>query len=354
MPMEGFLEDQTKNSSLRDILTQFFFSKTPTYFALGYFHVWMDYFYTKGGTGVLPKLIHNKILENNGTIKLNTQIKEIIPFKSKIIDIEGNSYKYDYLIWAADLKTLYKQLNTTGLDQKTIKNIDIQSTIISSSKPAESSFILNLAINCPPSYFKEKCGEHTFYTPSKHGLGNTSKEDKQELIDNFENKSKKDILDWLDNFCNLNTYEVSIPTLRDSSLSPKDKTGIMISCLFDYNLIKKINDAGWSDQFRKETENRIIKVFTKFFYKDFEKDIIFKFSTTPLTINNVVGSSGGAIVGWSFESKPPVFNKLKDMPKSAQTPIPNVYQAGQWAYAPAGVPIAMLTGWHATQEIKKR
>ena len=42
------------------------------------------------------------------------------------------------------------------------------------------------------------------------------------------------------------------------------------------------------------------------------------------------------------------------MPKSAQTPIPNVFQAGQWAYAPAGVPIAMLTGWHASQEIMKK
>jgi hypothetical protein len=44
---------------------------------------------------------------------------------------------------------------------------------------------------------------------------------------------------------------------------------------------------------------------------------------------------------------------LKDIPKSALTPIPGVFQAGQWAYAPAGVPIAMLTGWHASQEVIK-
>jgi len=354
MPMEEFLEEQTNNSSLRDILTQFFFSKTPTYFALGYFHVWMDYFYPKGGTGVLPKLLHNKILENNGTIKLNTQIKEIIPSELKIVDKEGNSYKYDYLIWASDLKTLYKNLNTIGLDDNTIKNINTQSELIESANPAESSFILNIAVNIPPSYFKDKGGAHMFYTKSKKGLGNISKGAKKEILDNFERKSKKEIFDWLDQFCNLNTYEVSIPSLRDSNLSPKDKTGIMISCLFDYELIKKINDAGWSDEFRKQMENRIIKLFSESLYKNFEKDIIFKFSTTPLTINNVVGSSNGAIVGWSFETKSPVFNKLKDMPKSARTPIPNVYQAGQWAYAPAGVPIAMLTGWHATQEIVKR
>jgi phytoene dehydrogenase-like protein len=49
-----------------------------------------------------------------------------------------------------------------------------------------------------------------------------------------------------------------------------------------------------------------------------------------------------------------VVNKLKDIPNSVLTPIPGVFQAGQWAYAPAGVPIAMLTGWYATQKIIKR
>ena len=65
------------------------------------------------------------------------------------------------------------------------------------------------------------------------------------------------------------------------------------------------------------------------------------------------GSSEGAITGWSFETKIPVENKLKDIPKSVLTPIPGVFQAGQWAYSPAGVPIAMLTGWYASQKIIK-
>ncbi|QSX09500.1 NAD(P)/FAD-dependent oxidoreductase [Alkalibacter rhizosphaerae] len=351
MPMEEFLGDLTDNESLKDILTQFFFRKTPTYFALGYFHVWLDYFYPKGGTGVLPKLLHEKILEGGGKFKLNTTIKEVIPSKSKVTDSDGNIYEYDHLIWAADLKTLYKGLNTIGLDENVTKKIAAQSEMIFSSKPAESSFILYLAVDRPLSYFREKGGEHAFYTPSRKGLGKTNRETKEELIEDFEKKSKEEVFAWLNDFCNLNTFEVSIPALRDSTLAPDGKTGIMISCLFDYDVVDKINGAGWIDEFKNEMENQIIKIFSKSFYQDFEKDILFKFSTTPLTIRKTVGSTGGAIVGWSFETKSPVFNELKDMPKSAQTPIPNVFQAGQWAYAPAGVPIAMLTGWHATQEI---
>lgn len=354
MPVEDFLDKLTANQSLKDILTQFFFRQTPTYFALGYFHVWLDYFYPKGGTGVLPKLLQEKVLANQGKIKLNTQIKEIIPAEAKIIDAKGNSYQYDYLIWAADLTTLYEQVNLQGLNEKIKQQIINQKQKIDRAKPAESSFILNLAVDRPPAYFINKGGAHSFYTPSKKGLNEVVKAAKEELLTNFAQKSKKEILKWLDQFCDLNTYEVSIPVLRDETLAPQGKTGIMISCLFDYEIIKKIASAGWGNEFKNEIESRIIKIFSKSYYRDLEKDIIFKFSTTPLTINSVVGSSGGAIVGWSFETKAPVFNKLKDMPKAAQTPIPNVYQAGQWAYAPAGVPIAMLTGWHATQEIIKQ
>ena len=88
-------------------------------------------------------------------------------------------------------------------------------------------------------------------------------------------------------------------------------------------------------------------------FEDIDEDILFKFSSTPLTVNKVSGSSEGAITGWSFETDIPVIYKLKDIPKSVLTPIPRVLQAGQWAYAPSGVPIAMLTGWYATQELMK-
>ena len=354
MPMEEFLKNRTDSQSLIDILTQFFFRKTPTYFALGYFYVWLDYFYPKGGTAVLPKIIHEKVLKEGGRIKFNTYVKKVLTKDKKVIDSDGNAYEYDHLIWASDLKTLYEDIEIEGLDNSVIEKIGSKKNEIESSKPAESSFIMFTAVNRPSSYFKDKGGEHFFYTPSKQGLGDTCKERKEKLLNNFESKSKAQVLEWLDDFCNLNTYEVSIPVLRDESLAPEGKTGIMMSCLFDYEVIEKINEAGWADDFKLEVENRIIKIFSKTFFKDLEKDVIFKFSSTPLTINKMVGSTGGSIVGWSFETKAPVFNELGDMPKCARTPIPDVYQAGQWAYAPAGVPIAMLTGWHASQEIIKK
>ena len=354
MPMEVFLAGLTDNQSLIDILTQHFFRKTPTYFALGYFYVYLDYFYPRGGTNALVHLLHENILDLGGEIRLNKQIVEVIPSESRIIDSEGSSYEYDSLVWAADLKTLYRRLNPTGLSEAVCDLIDSRSQRIRSSQGAESVFILYIAVDRPPSYFQANGGEHVFYTPSKDGLRETNREKRQSLIDHFDEKSKSEILGWLDDYCRLNTYEISIPVLRDPNLAPEGQTGLMISCLFDYAIIENIGKAGWYDEFKQTMEDRIINVFSQSIYEGFDRDILFKFSSTPLTISKISGSSEGAITGWSFETDIPVVNKLKDIPKSVLTAVPGIYQAGQWAYAPSGVPIAMLTGWYAAKEIIKR
>ena len=354
MPMEDFLKRLTDSQSLIDILTQHFFRETPTYFALGYFYVYLDYFYPKGGTATLSNLLEEEVLVCGGEIKLNRLIVEVDPSESKVTDSEGNTYHYDHLIWAADLKTLYRNLNLVGLDEKLAEAIESRAKSIRSSKGAESVFILFIAVDRPPSYFQANGGEHMFFTPSRKGLGETNRGQRLSLIEDFDKKSKKEILDWLENFCSLNTYEISVPALRDSTLAPDGQTGLMISCLFDYSVIENIEKAGWYHEFKETVEDRVIRIFSQTIYKDLDNDILFKFSSTPLTINKVSGSSKGAITGWSFETEIPVVNKLKDIPKSVTTPIPGVLQAGQWAYAPSGVPIAMLTGWYTTREIIKR
>jgi phytoene dehydrogenase-like protein len=354
MPMEDFLADFSENQSLIDILTQLFFRMTPTHFALGYFYVYLDYFYPKGGTGSLPRLLQEKVIDQGGTIKINTQITEVIPSENRIVDSEGNSYDYDHLIWAADLKTLYKDLNLAGLDPSISSGIESEKGQIQKSKGAESVYIMFITVDQPPSFFESRGGPHLFYSPSRYGLGEIHRGDRIALLDEFERKTKDEVLAWLDSFCENNTFEVSVPALRDSSLAPKGQTGVMISCLFDYELIEKVEAAGWYDEFKAYLDKRIIEIFSRTIYPDFSKDIIDIYSSTPLTINKVSGSSGGAITGWSFESDIPVIDTLKDIPKSVLTPIPNIYQAGQWSYAPSGVPIAMLTGWYATQKIIKK
>lgn len=354
MPIEEFLQKLTGNQSLIDILMQHFFKGTPTYFALGYFYVYLDYFYPRGGTGIFKDLLTDKVKQGGGKISLNKQVAQILPAQSKVVDTEGAEYPYDHLIWAADLKTFYRNLDSTGLDKPTTRKYELEKQKILSSKGAESVFILNLGVNRPPSYFKDHGGEHLFFTPSKQGLGDTNRSQQVTLIENFAHMPKSEVIEWLDRYCDLNTFEISIPVLRDSSLAPQGQTGLMVSCLFDYQVIKNVEEAGWYAEFKEHLENRILRILSDTLYKDLDKDILFKFSSTPLTINKLTGSSEGAITGWSFEAEPPVIYKLTDVGKSVVTAFPHIYKAGQWAYAPAGVPIAMLTAWHAYQKIIKQ
>ena len=48
-PVIDYLKNYTKNQSLLDIIAQHFFQDTPTFFALSYFKLYLDYNYPRGG-----------------------------------------------------------------------------------------------------------------------------------------------------------------------------------------------------------------------------------------------------------------------------------------------------------------
>ena len=352
-PIEPLLKQILSNQSLIDIISQHFFKNTPSFFALGYFYIYLDYIYPKGGTGQIPDAIRQKVIEWGGKIQTCTEITEVIPYESKIKDVNGITYTYDQLIWSADLKTLYQIVKTDDLEEKTSRAIVDQKERYHSKRGGDSIFSLFIGVDVPPENFGSISNGHFFFTPSKKGLGEIHWSTLKSLIANFENTSKEQILQWLDEFCKHNTYEISIPALRDPSLAPKGKTGLILSLLFEYELIKKVQEAGWYEDFKTEVETRILETLTNSVYPEIKDKVLFRFSSTPLSISNEAGTSEGAITGWSYEMPVPVVSNLKDIADSVRTPIPKVLQAGQWAYSPAGIPTAILTGWYAAQHIMK-
>jgi len=354
MPVEDYLKTIVKNPSLRDVIAQHFFKNTPAFFALSYFSLYLDYFYPKGGVGKLSEALKNKILECGGEIKTETKIIEVLADKCLVRDQNDISYKYDNLVWAADLKTLYKILEAKGLALKSREKFDETKIRMLKNRGGDSVFSLFLEIDEPIESFRKIANGHFFYTPSKIGLGETHRKELYELLNNFEKVTKEQILNWLDKFTKLNTYEISIPGLKDPELVPTGKTGMIISFLVEYDLFKEIQKAGWLNEFISELENRILSVISDSVYPMLKDKIIAQFSFTPLSIENRVGSSEGAIVGWSFEKSMPVVNKIQISDRSVLTPIPSIYQAGQWAYSPTGVPMSILTGKLAADKILKK
>jgi phytoene dehydrogenase-like protein len=261
-----------------------------------------------------------------------------------LTDQDGHSYAYDDLIWAADLKTLYRITQTGGLPDAVHARIEQEKARILASRGTDSVFTVYLAVDEPPERFRNIAHGHFFYTPSRQGLGETHRSELDAMLQNWENVSRDGVLRWLDRFCQLNTYEISIPVLKDPAAAPPGKTGLIVSTLFEYDLVAKIHDDGWYQEFKTAVQERMIAALAESIYPMLKDKVLFRFSATPITIANAVNSSEGAIVGWSFETPIPVTNSLLRINDAPKTAIPHVLKAGQWAYSPTGVPTAILTG----------
>jgi phytoene dehydrogenase-like protein len=271
-----------------------------------------------------------------------------------VVDQNDQAHFYKNLIWAADLKTFYRITDTTGISAKIQTKFDQVKAEMLEQRGGDSVYSLYLQVDEPLESFKSIASGHFFYTPLKTGLGETHWGELDSLLANWENVSKDQLQLWLDKLCRLNTYEISIPGLKDPTLVPEGKTGLIISFLTEYDLFQKVHESGWYDEFVSEIETRIIKVLADAVYPMLKDTVMGSFSFTPWSIKNRVGSSEGAIVGWSFQNPIPVIDEMQSSASAVLTPIPSIFQAGQWTYSPAGVPMSILTGKLAADRVLKR
>ncbi len=343
MPMEQFLHSLVKDASLRDIISQHFFKKTPAFFAMSYFSLYPDYYYPKGGVGSIPKALSERLAEIGSEVKNNTEVVKLDPLHKVLTDAEGNHYTYDKLIWCADMKLLYRMVSAEGFTGPVKADILKEQGRILASRGAESVFTLFIASDLPPEYFSAISQGHFFYTPSRDGLGELHRSKLTSMLDNWETLDRGAFYTWLEAFCTLNTYEISIPVLNDSSAAPKGKTALIVSFLFDYELTRRIEEEGWYDEFEKHISDSMIDVLAASVYPTLQEHILFSFTASPLSIARGVGSSEGAIIGWSFEQDVPISAGMLNMKKAVLTPVPDLYRAGQWTVSPAGLPTCIMT-----------
>ena len=351
-PFEDHLDILATNQSLKDIIGQHFFRKTPVFFALSYFALYNDYIYPKGGVGAFIQKLVEAIEARGGEIQYNTEIIHVDARNKILKEAAGDEYQYNKMIWAGDLKALYTATSDEGIAKQSLGKFRTQKQAILAHKGAESVFSVFLAADLPPEFFLEKASGHVFYTPDRRGLGTLHTTELQALLQRWDTVQKEDLYDWLERFCHYNTFEISIPVLRDPDAAPPGKTGIIISTLFDYTLTSRIRDRGWYEEFKKKVEELFIMTVSSSIYPNLKDKVLFSFSSSPWSIYAQVGSSEGSIVGWSFEGEIPVVTNMFNMGSSVKTALPDVYAAGKWVYSPAGGPTAIMTGRIAAKQCK--
>jgi phytoene dehydrogenase-like protein len=341
-PVQHYLGRVTDNRALVDMVTQHFFKNTPTFFALSYFSLYLDYCYPKGGTGVLPQRLAEFVEAHNGTIVTDEAVTELDAANCQIRTNRQQGYEYRKLVWAADQKTLYQVLRSP-----TSRPISRQRDVVNSAKGGTSVFSLFLEVNLNPTYFEDRCGPHAFYTASSIGLSSLpawgSLKPTNQLLE-----------DWVHRYLELTTYEISCPALRDPALAPDGKTGVIVSTLMDYELVRTMELAGAYEAFKDACSRKIVQVLAASVFPDLADHIESTLCATPLTIKRVTGNSEGAITGWAFVNATlPAESRLERMSHAIYTPIPNVYQCGQWSFSPSGLPVSILTGKLASDAVHK-
>jgi phytoene dehydrogenase-like protein len=346
-PVVDFLRQYTSNQSLLDIISQHFFQQTPAFFALSYITLYLDYNYPLGGTGKLIEKMTGFIERHGGKISTNTEIRVVDPGNRTVIDAQGNHYQYRKLVWAADIKSFYKLVYLENIHDQHVKEVILRRQVKVADKVGNDSvYTVYLAVNLDKSYFERIASGHFFYTPSRRGQSQAG------LIP--IQAEREEIEHWLEEFFALTTYEISIPVLRDPSLAPEGQSGLIVSVLFDYALTKRIQEMGWYEPFKALCERCVIAALDGSIYPGLQHAVLHQFSSTPLTMARLAGNSDGAITGWSFTNHPiPAESRLPRIMNAITTPVPHVFQAGQWTYSPAGLPISIITGKLAADRVKK-
>ena len=350
-PIDEYLRDLTDNQALIDIISQHFFQKTPASFALSYFSLYLDYEYPINGTIDLVNQIEKYIIRKGGEIKYNTQIKSLDYQNKTITDQNDNQYSYEKLIWAADQNKLYESVDyEMAKDSPAKSKILNYKNFLSDKRGGDSIYSMFIAVNLEKDYFKERSSGHCFYTPNKKGQSSVF----NKLKEIKKSTNKKEITKWMMEYLEYTTYEIAIPSLRNPKLAPEGKTGLVVSVLMDYDFINNISNLGFYKEFKQISENKIIDVLNQSLYPGIKDNVIHHFSSTPLTIQKLSGNLDGGITGWAFTNNDiPSITKMTQVAKSCITPIPNVYQAGQWTFSPSGLPISILTGKIAADKVKK-
>ena len=355
-PVDEHLATLSSDRALVDIVAQHFFHKTPTYFALSYFSLYLDYRYPRGGTGTLPAKMREYVLAHGGEIRTGTEIVGVGHANRTVRDVEGGSYEWRTLVWAADQKALYRALDLSSLPAKVRPRVEERSAAIADARGGDSIHTVFLAVDLPPRYFADIASAHFFFTPSRTGL---SKADIRDLApasaaDGAFTRERARIEDWTRRYLELTTYEISIPVLRDPALAPPGKTGLVVSTLMEHALHRHVKALGWHDEYLRLCEERIVDVLSDGIFPSLKAAVLDRLSSSPLTIERVTGTTDGAITGWAFTN--PWMPAVHDLPRiatSIRTPIPDVYQAGQWTFSPSGLPISILTGKLAADRILK-
>lgn len=343
-PVQQYLLKFTQNQELIDMICQHFFADTPTFFALSYFGLYLDYRYPVGGTVQLTRQLASYLTSHGGEIRLAHEAAEI-DANAHVVKFKSDAQiGYRQLIWAADQTAYFR-----ALGESLPKEIAAKKELALKSHGIDSILTLFIGSDFTPDEARVAVGTHAFYTPVTAGLSTLP--DWREAANDGLDALKR----WVIAYLEKTTFEISVPVLRDASLAPDGKTGLIISTLFDYDLTKHFSDTGEYKALKDLAQETMLRVLGQSVLSNLPCRTEFALCSTPMTIERETGSRHGAITGWAHTNYPvPAVHEFGSIAKATETGVPDILQCGMWTFSPAGLPVSIITGKLAADQAIKR
>ena len=166
-PAEEHLRAFTANHALVDIIAQHFFRKTPAFFAMSYFSLYLDYRYPRGGTGALPTALAAYCTTHGTDIRRSTAITRIMPEQRLAVTSTGEVIGYRQLIWAADHKALVQAVDETQIvGPALLSRVRSRKAMLRNKTGGDSIFALQPGIGSSPRLFQGKVPRSFFPHPA--------------------------------------------------------------------------------------------------------------------------------------------------------------------------------------------
>lgn len=334
IPLTEFLRRYLSDTELIRILSGLFFYGTPALFGLGYSRIYFDYVYPEGGLQELTSALSEHILEHNGEIRTNTQVKEILVKDGKAFGVrlaDGQKVNSDFVVSASDMRhTFLDLIDPAQLEQTYGKRLQ-------HAEIGESAVGVFLGTDIPADKLPVQGCPHIYVFPDYHGI------DASERLE--------------ENFFSRTPVEISIPCLYDNSLAPKGKSGVIISALASTSFannwgIKNGIPSTEYNEIKEKVTEQLIDIANKII-PDLKSHIVMKETATPYTYEHYTLNSGGSVCGWTYNRKTTFHRKGIDNYRTAVlTPIKGLFQAGHWTVYPGGAPVCILTARLAAENIR--
>ncbi|MHB8135393.1 MAG: phytoene desaturase family protein [Anaerolineaceae bacterium] len=321
--LRPYLENHLKNSGLINLLSDLFPDGTSVFFGLGYFRMFLDYYYPRGGIQTIPQTLAKAVIEWGGEIHLNTHVQQVLLKGGQACGVRlstGEELFSNYVIAASDLKQALTDLLPESLLPARFKRTLLQ------AQASHSVFNVFLGVDLPAEQLNLQGCQHIFYTPDLNGISETDRVSRLEYFAHVP-------------------QEISIPSLHQPAFAPAGKQAINISAMttWQYN-------GGWERspleyaRLKEDCARELIGSLERFI-PHLSEHIELCITATPRTIKSLTSNTDGAIMGWSYHRQHTLpRGQFFQMRSSVLTPISHLLTAGHWAFSPGGSPVAVLTG----------